>query len=210
MQTSLVGDKMPEYKLCFLNIESLDSENIKTGFEAMSDERKKESLALVTENKKLQKIAADMLCRQMIAEADGVDPSGIIIKKDKNGKPYAENSRYKFSISHCGNLVVCAVSKNDIGVDVEKIRNVRLKMAEKFACESEIEYIGDKLERFFEIWTLKEAYFKCKGTGLGADIKSVSFDVTDSNVICSENGYNLFFENVADGCICSVCICESH
>lgn len=197
------------YKLGILNTDSLDEKSLETAFEAMSDERKKETLDLKPENKRSQKIAADMLCRQMIAEAEGIDPAGIIIKKSKDGKPYTENSAYKFSISHCGNLVVCAVSKNEIGVDIEKIRNVRLKIAEKFACENEIAYIGEKLERFFEVWTLKEAFFKCKGTGLGADIKSVSFDIKDNTISCSENGYKLFFENVTDGCICSVCISDT-
>lgn len=197
---------MADFKLNFLNIESIDDSSLAFAFEAMSDERKQETLSIIPETKKRQKIAADMLCRQMIAEADGVGPADIVIKKSIDGKPYAENSSYKFSISHCGNLVVCAVSKNEIGVDIEKIRNVRLKMADKFACESEIAYIGEKLERFFEIWTLKEAFFKCKGTGLGSDIKSVCFDINNEQIICSENGYSLCFKNIVDGHVCSVCI----
>ena len=197
---------MTDFKLSFFNIELIDDNSLALAFESMSDERKQETLAIIPENKKRQKIAADMLCRQMLAEADGINPADIIIKKSSNGKPYAENSNYKFSISHCGNLVVCAVSKNKIGVDIEKIRNVRLKMADKFACESEIAYIGEKLERFFEIWTLKEAFFKCKGTGLGSDIKSVCFDIAGEQITCSENGYSLSFYKVIDEHICSVCI----
>lgn len=199
---------MKSFKLGFLNTESLNAESIDCGFAAMSEERKAETLALAQEAKRRQKIAADMLCRKMLAEADGVTPESLIIKKDDKGKPYAENSAHNFSISHCGNLVVCAVSKNQIGVDIEKIRNVRLRMAEKFACENELAYIGETLERFFEIWTLKEAFFKCKGTGLGADIKSVSFEISEEHITCSEKGYKLFFENVADGYICSVCVKE--
>lgn len=197
---------MADFNLSFLNIDSIDDGRLALAFEAMSDERKKETLSIIPENKKRQKIAADMLCRQMLAEADGVDPADIIISKSNDGKPFAENSSNKFSLSHCGSLVVCAVSKKEIGVDIEKIRNVRLKMADKFACESEIAYIGENPERFFEIWTLKEAYFKCKGTGLGADIKSVCFDVNGERISCSDSGYNLFFEDIADDCICSVCI----
>lgn len=197
---------MSDFKLSFLNIDSIDDSRLALAFEAMSDERKKETLSIIPENKKRQKIAADMLCRQMLAEADGVDPADIIISKSNDGKPFAENSSNKFSLSHCGSLVVCAVSKKEIGVDIEKIRNVRLKMADKFACESEIAYIGENPERFFEIWTLKEAFFKCKGTGLGSDIKSVCFDIADKQITCSENGYSLFIKNVADGHICSVCI----
>ena len=200
---------MLDFKLGFLNTENLDPSSISRSFEEMSDERKKETLALVSETKRLQKIAADMLCRQMLAQASGVAPENISFNKNPNGKPYAENINFNFSISHCGNLVVCAVSKKEIGVDIEKIRDIRLKAAEKFAAPNELEYIGNNLERFFEIWTLKEAFFKCKGTGLGADIKSVSFELDGiGGVTCSESGYKLCFDNSFNGHICSVCVKE--
>ena len=199
---------MLDFKLGFFNTENLDSSDLTSAFEKMSDERKKETLALVSESKRKQKIAADMLCRQMLAKVSGVNPENIIFGKASNGKPYARNSDFRFSISHCGNLVICAVSKNEIGIDVEKIRDIRLKAAEKFASRNELEYIGNNLERFFEIWTLKEAFFKCKGTGLGADIKNVSFEIDGKNITCSENGYRLYFDNSFDGHICSVCIKE--
>ncbi len=199
---------MLDFKLGFLNTENLDSSAFSSAFEKMSDDRKKETLALVSENKRKQKIAADMLCRQMLANADGINPENIIFGKASNGKPYARNSDFRFSISHCGNLVICAVSKKEIGIDIEKIRDIRLKAAEKFASKNELEYIGNIPERFFEIWTLKEAFFKCKGTGLGADIKNVSFEIDGKNITCSENGYELCFDNSFDGHICSICIKE--
>lgn len=197
---------MLDFKLGFLNTESLDSSAFSSAFEKMSEERKKETLTLVSENKRKQKIAADMLCRQMLANADGINPENIIFDKTSNGKPYARNSGFRFSISHCGNLVICAVSKNEIGIDIEKIRDIRLKAAEKFASKNELQYIGNIPERFFEIWTLKEAFFKCKGTGLGADIKNVSFEIDGKDIACSENGYELCFNNSFDGHICSICI----
>ena len=200
---------MLDFKLGFLNIDNLDSQALKQAFETMSNERKSETIALVSEDKRNQKIAADMLCRQMLAEESGIPSESIIFSKGKNGKPYAENCSSEFSISHCGNLVICAVSEKEIGIDIEKIRDIRLKTAEKFATERELEYIGNNTEGFFRIWTLKEAFFKCKGTGLGADIKRVSFEIDDSgNILCSENGYKLFFDSSFDGHICSVCIKE--
>ena len=155
---------------------------------------------------KKQKIAADMLCRELIAKKCGIAPESIVFDKNESGKPYAVNADVFFSISHSGDTVICAVSENEIGTDIEKIKNIRIRIAEKFATEAELEYIGDDINRFFEIWTLKEAFFKCKGTGLGADIKSVSFRVDGGNVICSENGYYLCFEKISDGFVCSVCI----
>ena len=102
-------------------------------------------------------------------------------------------------------MVCCAVSDREIGIDIEKKREIRLDAAKRFACESELEYIGSSTERFFEIWTLKEAYFKCIGTGLGADIKNVSFKKTNSGYECSENGFLLTKLVLPDGYTGFVC-----
>lgn len=172
----------------------------------MDETRKAEMLSLASDEKKSQKIAADLLCRKMIADECSISEEEITFSKTEKGKPFAVNANIFFSISHSKNTVVCAVSDKEIGVDIEEIRSIRLKAAEKFACESELEYIGNDITRFFEIWTLKEAFFKCRGSGLGADIKSVSFEINDGKITCSEKGYNLSFENIADGCICAVCV----
>lgn len=41
---------------------------------------------------------------------------------------------------------------------------------------------GDALQRFFAIWTLKEAYTKAIGIGLGFDFKRISYDVVNGTV----------------------------
>ena len=193
------------FKFGFLDISEIGDEVLKNHYPLMSDTRKSETLALASDLKKRQKIAADLLCRKMISESCAIKAESIVFGKTENGKPYAENCDIRFSLSHCGSLVVCAVSEKEIGVDIEKIRDIRLKAAEKFACKPELEYIGNNTKRFFEIWTLKEAFFKCKGTGLGSDIKAVSFEIVNDEITCSEKGYKLFFNNI-DGCVCSVCI----
>ena len=159
---------MKDYKISFLDVSEIDNNLLSDYFTSMDQARQAETIALPSETKKKQKIAADMLCRKMISEECGIPENKIVFSKNSCGKPFAENAEVFFSISHSGNLVACAVSKKEIGIDIEKIRNIRLKAAEKFCTASEIDYIGNDLKRFFGIWTLKEAFFKCKGTGLGA------------------------------------------
>lgn len=197
---------MADFKISFLDVSAISDGELSAHYGSMSESRKKETDALPSEIKKKQKIAADMLCRRMICEKCGIPENEIVFSKNGFGKPFAENADVFFSVSHSGNIVACAVSDKEIGIDIEKTKSVRLKAAEKFSTASELEYIGNDLTRFFRVWTLKEAFFKCKGTGLGSDIRSVFFRFDREEIICSENGYELFAPTLADGYTCSVCI----
>lgn len=187
------------------NINNLSCSDADEWFRSMSAERQAEVMRLVSNKKRMAKIAADRICRNAISGFCGIVPEEIVFTKNSFGKPFAENLPVHFSISHSGDMVVCAVSDKEIGIDIEKIKPYNLRAAEKFAAPSELDYISSCENGFFEIWTLKEAYFKCIGTGLGADIKNVSFEVNPSGIICSENGFELSFQSQESGYICSVC-----
>ena len=101
--------------------------------------------------------------------------------------------------------VHCFTDGRDTGVHTAKEWIKTALESSGYQADFSIESLKD-IDRFFEIWTLKEAFFKCKGTGLGSDIKSVCFEITEGNVSCSDNGYSLFFEKTSDGYVCSVCI----
>ena len=81
-------------------------------------------------------------------------------------------------------MVVCVVNDNPVGVDIEKIRHVDLNTAKRIFSDEEIGYIFGSvpgiedyrhylndavLQRFFELWTKKEAYGKLVGMGLFAE-----------------------------------------
>ncbi len=192
-------------KVYFVNVADLTDRQLEECLESMSDERKTEISRLKNPLSVKQKTAGDYLTKKAISDFCGIQPEKICIKKDLNGKPYAENASVKFNVSHGEDLVVCAVSENDIGIDIEKIRDVKFRVAERFATEEERAYIGNDTDRFFEIWTLKEAYFKCIGTGLGADIRNVSFEIENQKIECSEKGFRCSFYPVSEGYCCSIC-----
>lgn len=186
-------------KIYSVNLNCVSENELNQWFDAMSESRKEEVLNLKNESKRASKIIADYICRKAVSEFCSIPESEIIFAKGEFGKPFAAGLDVHFSVSHSGDLVICAVSETEIGIDVEKIRNIRLDAAKRFACESELEYIADNTQRFFEIWTLKEAYFKCIGTGLGSDIKNVYFNKTPNGFVCSENGFSIIKPDLPDG-----------
>jgi 4'-phosphopantetheinyl transferase len=117
----------------------------------------------------------------------GVAPNELSFHIGEHGRPeIAGPSRalaLRFNLSHTRGLVACGVAcGHDIGVDVERIdREVALLGVARHVF-SERENAGllslsgsAQRLRFFELWTLKEAYVKAIGKGLAAPLKSISF-----------------------------------
>lgn len=89
-----------------------------------------------------------------------------------------------FNISHTrGALVMAFVAQGAVGIDVEYIqRQCRaLAVAQRYFSSSEVTELRglapqQQRARFFDLWTLKEAYIKACGMGLAIPLGSFSFD----------------------------------
>ncbi len=113
----------------------------------------------------------------------------------ENGKPYLENSDVFFSISHSGSYVLCCVSDNEIGCDIERIKDYNPKIAKRFFTEKEAELLErseNKEITFVSLWTLKESILKKEGTGISGGLDTYCF----ADYIDKENftayGYSFF------------------
>ena len=102
------------------------------------------------------------------------------------GKPAVANPLAQplfFNLSHTQNLAALAITRTaEVGVDVEKVKPVEQVrgLAERCFADSEIQYVfsGDAnslMQRFFKLWTLKEAYIKARGCGMSLSLQSVIF-----------------------------------
>jgi 4'-phosphopantetheinyl transferase len=100
--------------------------------------------------------------------------------KNNQGKPYiAEYPNFHFNISHTHNAIAVAVSNAEIGIDIERLRKPELRIAYRYFAPNEVAYIEafDSTERFYEVWTKKEAFIKWTGKGLSVSLNS--FDTTE-------------------------------
>ena len=82
-------------------------------------------------------------------------------------KPFLENERYHFSISHCGDYAAAIVSSADrIGIDIELQRPTVAKIAHKFLHQEELKQVLlDDIKGLTILWSSKEAIFKWWGLG---------------------------------------------
>lgn len=59
----------------------------------------------------------------------------------EHGKPMRRNEEICFNLSHSGKYVLCAVSEMEIGCDIEKIKEVKWKLAKRFFSEKEYDFL---------------------------------------------------------------------
>ncbi len=111
-------------KTYFRFVSQTDKNQLDLWFDEMSAEKKESVLRLQKSETANQRIVADGIIRNALSEISGINPSEIAFLINGFGKPYAKNVDAQFSVSHSGDVVICVVSDYDVGVDIEKIRDV--------------------------------------------------------------------------------------
>ena len=127
-------------------------------------------------------LAAHVLVRSVLSKYAAVAPSEWRFESEPGGKPRISGPAgvpaLRFNLSHTHGLAAVAVTLDDeIGVDVERITSpVDMDLARNCFSPGEIAWLdstpaAEQPNRFFEIWTLKEAYLKARGTGLSLPLR---------------------------------------
>lgn len=197
-------------KVYYYNINQMTEYNYLEWMALVSEEKRKRIQKFKKESDKKLCLAGDVLARRAIHEMCGIRMEKIRLCRDKFGKPYADNLGIHFNISHSGEWVICGIDNKPVGVDIERVTSADMDTARIFCTDNELSYIFDNCkrdmhERFFRIWTLKEAYFKNIGTGL-VDMKGISFFIDKDGVIsCSKEGYAFENINTIDSYMVSIC-----
>lgn len=122
----------------------------------------------------------------------------IEIKYHESGKPYIEGNDLYISISHSKEFVLVGISDLPIGVDIEVLRPFEQKLIKRYFTIEEASFI-DNQEKFFLIWTVKEAYLKLTGVGLKG-IKKLNTVVNGEITI---EGYEIL-SFIKDGCAVAI------
>lgn len=191
-------------------------ENYDKLFDSLYQARKEAVKKFNNKNAAYTSITAGLLLGRAFEMTYGQPSHDIIVEKGEYGKPFIKGSEeFKYNLSHSGDYVVLAYTMDkdiaSIGIDVEKIkvRDSDMKVANRFFAKDEIDYISNGLEcsdidmRFYKIWTMKEAFIKLTGKGLGQRLDSFSVNPDDLSISLADNiSYDM---KVVDKHIISVC-----
>jgi 4'-phosphopantetheinyl transferase len=100
--------------------------------------------------------------------------------KSKGHQSSTSEDFFDFNISHTQGLVVVAISRTlRLGVDAEKARPLKRLSFKMVMSEQELTAIEKTPERFFEIWSKKEAVVKAANTAGLARMRDVILGAND-------------------------------
>ena len=168
---------------------------------------------------KLASMATGLLFQEVVEKHLGIKSDELVVCKSEQGKPYiADCPAFGFNISHSGDVIAIAYGNTSVGIDVEHIRcrENDLKVAKRCFTPEEYAFIAEDAyerdltgkshsveERFFMVWTMKEAYLKYKGTGISVPMNSFVVKPYEGVIV----GEKLYCKPVIiDDYVYSVCV----
>ena len=167
-----------------------------TCFATLSSTERQRAESFVFDHHRREYVFSHGLLRLALSNAVPlVEPSDWVFVTNRHGRPFiaapAIERRVYFSLSHTEGCVACAVSGSEaVGVDVEQIheRPSLLATAYNNFSPDEVDALRvlhprDRVDRFFDYWTLKEAYLKARSTGLSIPLDQFSILISSDQKI---------------------------
>ncbi|KAI3430442.1 hypothetical protein D9Q98_005037 [Chlorella vulgaris] len=158
-------------------------------------------------------VVSRLLQRAAAAATLGLPHSAVLVERTRGGKPYVANKdrpqhapNWNYSVSHEGDYVILASEPVAIcGCDVAAPQQVRRSRGEPLAdffrsfqrqlTASEWASIraagtsdAAQEEQFRKLWSLKEAFVKATGEGLGFELGNAEFIITGRTATVSVKG----------------------
>ena len=136
---------MKNTKVYLMSTENVkDPRTFSSWKEYLPKERWEKTVRPLKEEDRKTELAAWLLLYQALKEW-GISEEKINIDGSycygEHGKPMRKDGKVCFNLSHSGKYVLCAVAETEIGCDIEKIKEVKWKLAKRFFSEKEYDFL---------------------------------------------------------------------
>lgn len=138
-------------------------------------------------------IVSRILIRSILSRYLDVQALDLRFDVDSHGKPWVSvpSTQLNFNLSHSHDYVVLVVAlSRKVGIDIEYTSHKRdvINIARNYFSSFEVEELSrlpsdEQINRFYDYWTLKEAYLKARGEGLTIPLDQFGFKVNDYNQV---------------------------
>lgn len=178
---------------------SLDARRSDAALQLLSADERRRSSWIFRETDRRDYVAAHALLRAALSAHTLIRPHLLSFEKTAAGRPYLVGTppdigARSFSLSHSAGLVACVIASDhhEAGIDVEAIdHSLDVVELAGHVCSAEERLrlrdcpAATRHPRFFELWTLKEAFLKAQGVGLSGLPTVASFHVDGQRIRAS-------------------------
>ena len=178
-------------KLYLLDIYPYETGRWRELLPALSTERQQKALSCRFEPDQARAAGAGWLLQYALSEAGIPVQKQQILRADK-GKPYlVHHPEVHFSLSHSSRWVVCAISKDPVGVDVELPRctmdvGLRFFRPDEMSGLEQLPFVEQR-DQLNRLWTAKEAFVKALGGGLTIPLSSFTVQLQEQEAILEQS-----------------------
>ncbi|MBO7601844.1 MAG: 4'-phosphopantetheinyl transferase superfamily protein [Bacteroidaceae bacterium] len=164
-----------EYEMIYIN-DKIYSFDLQEALAQLSEQRREQALKFKHELGQRTCAAAYLLLCDGLRKEYGIIEKPVF-EYGEHGKPSLLGYPHiQFNFSHCREAVICILSNQPVGVDIESIRPFKQTLVDYTMNEEEVARI-QQAERpdfeFIKLWTQKEAVLKLSGDGISKDMKQV-------------------------------------
>ena len=177
------------------------------GGEGLSRYRKEKLARISNPRAYARSLGAELLLAAALQELGGPMPP-LEISRGEGGKPRIAGGP-EFSLSHSGERVLCALSDEAVGADIQQLRPYKPALVRRFFTAEEGAWLEEQRERdlaFSLLWSLKESYVKLLGSGIaGGHLDSFTVRIApDGRAWVDGSNVKLWYA-VCDGYVMAVC-----
>ena len=177
------------------DITRISKNHVRAAEAILSPEELARALRFRFDKDRISYVVAHGLARLALAKVANCAAGDIELATEPNGRPYLVGppraATFSFNLSHAKGCVGVAISSSGpVGFDLEYVdRGTNIsEIAREVFTERETDAlyaldIEERRHRFFQLWTLKEAYLKALGVGLFMKPTLFSFDFEDGRPI---------------------------
>ncbi|MFD1217573.1 4'-phosphopantetheinyl transferase family protein [Microbulbifer celer] len=149
----------------------------------LSREERERQARYASDELRHQFLLSRALLRRVLGTISNRTPESLTFSRNDAGKPHlASTPDLHFSLSHSGQWIGLAVScESDIGIDIEQPQKPRdfMRIARHYFHPDECALLESPPQElmpvhFYRLWTMKEAFFKARGTGISEGLSRIN------------------------------------
>jgi 4'-phosphopantetheinyl transferase len=174
--------------------------------DVLSEDERKRANRLVRPADRRSFVVTRSALRLLLASRTGLRPLDLVFETNRFGKPRLANEGLErpisFNISHTVGIALIALGTSDIGIDVERRRElVDDELPTRYFSPAERQQLSQvsgagRADVYVGLWVRKEAYLKAIGCGLSRALDSFTVTMDVEQLV---DGWKLVELEMPDG-----------